>query len=254
MGGAPRGARRQRRQSLENPVSEIIVTVVDEDGKPVEFARVAFSARVITPRYLDDEGQAAMKVAAVEARVAQLAARTDAKGVARISDRPAPRVFGVLGPLYVLARAGRTQSPTPYVDLILSNGALFLTVDKTGYNRLTYRARPGERVVVPLRRISGPSLRGRVLDSKGRPVWGAALTVHEAEGGPAIATDYSDLQGQFAIAVQRPWRFVVRVTPPEDLRAAGEQAITIPMDTTYEMDVRTVAGPIPAPTIAKREE
>ena len=66
-----------------------------------------------------------------------------------------------------------------------------------------------------------------------------------------IAVGYTDPRGEFAIAVPRPWRFVVRVTPPEDLRARGEVAVTIPMDTTAEGDVRTMAGPV-APSVAAK--
>ncbi len=236
-------------------MSRITVTVVDEEGKPVEFARVAFSARVILPRYLDDEGQAATHVTAVDARVTQLAARTDGKGIAVLMDRPAPRVFGPLGPLYVLARAANRLSCTPFVDWVLMGGKLMVTVEHVGFESRNYLAKPGESFVMPLRRLKGPVLRGRVLDSMGRPTWGAALSVHSDEGGPVIAVGYTDPHGEFAIAVPRPWRFVVRVTPPESLRGEGEQAVTIPMDTKTEANVRTIAGAVPT-TVArtKKEE
>lgn len=233
-------------------MSRITVTVVDEEGKPVEFARVAFSARVILPRYLDDEGAAARVVSAVEARVVQLAARTDAHGIAVISDRPAPRFIGPLGPLYILARAANRLASTPFVDWVLMGGKLFITVDHVGFEPRNYLARPGESVTVPLRRLRGDVLRGRVIDSKGRLTWGATLSVHSDEGGPVIAVGYTDPHGEFAIAVSRPWRFMVRVTPPEDLRAEGEQAVTIPMDTKTEADARTIAGPV-GPSVAVKD-
>ncbi len=240
-------------------MSGIRVTVVDEEGKPVEHARVAFSARVITPRFLFDEAEA-LHLSAVDVRVAELAVRTDGRGFAELSERPAPKVFGVLGPLYVLGRAANMGAPTPYVDWLLTGGRLILRIDRTGYDPVTYIAKPGERVQIRLRRLTGDVVRGRVLDSAGRLLWGAYVEVLEEERGPVLATGSTDHEGRFEIAVRRPGSLTVSVHPPEEERKLGERAVTVRMVAGVEMDVRTVptpppAGPTaPAATVATKKE
>ncbi|MBI4615013.1 MAG: hypothetical protein HY720_15480 [Planctomycetes bacterium] len=227
-------------------MGRIFITVTDEEGRPVEHAGVAFSARVITPRFVMDEAEL-LHLAGVDVRVTELAARTDKNGLAEISERPAPRVLGPLGPIYVLARAARGQSVTPYVDWMLTSGKnLLVRVERTGYKPLHFLANPAERVRVRLQRIEGPSVRGRVLDSGGRLVWGAEVEVLEEERGPLLARGQTDHEGRFDIPVRRPGSFTVSVFPPESDRLRGERAMTVRTVADLETDLRTL-GPA-APT------
>ena len=238
-------------------VGRISVIVTDEEGRPIEHARVSFSARVITPRFVYDEAEV-FHLAGVDVRVTELAARTDKNGFAEVSERPAPRVLGPLGPLYILARAARAQSVTPYVDWMLIGSKLLLRVEATGHEPRNYLAKSGERAQVPLRRIQGSTVRGRVLDSTGRLVWGAYVEVLEEERGPLLARGYTDPEGRFEIPVRRPGSFTVSVFPPEPDRLRGERAITVRTVADLEADLRTLGPPAPAAGVvaerAKREE
>jgi len=225
-------------------VGRIAIKVVDEDGRPVESARVAFSARVITPRFILDEAEV-LRLSGVDVRMTELAVRTDGNGFAEISDRPAPKVLGPLGPLYVLGRAANMRAPTPYVDWLLTGGKLMVRVERTGYAPVNVLVAPGARVEIPLRSIQGPSVRGRVIDSAGRLVWGAFVEVLEEERGPVLGTGYSDTEGRFEIPVRRPGSLTVRVFPPEEARRSGELAVSVRMVADLEQEVRTLASPLP---------
>lgn len=237
-------------------MARITIEVVDEEGRPVESARVAFSARVITPRFILDEAEI-LRLSAVDVRIVELAVRTDGHGFAEISDRPAPKVLGPLGPLYVLGRAANMRAPTPYVDWLLSGRQLLLRVTRTGFAPVNVLATLGARVEVPLRRVQGPAARGRVIDSAGRLVWGAFVEVLDEEHGPVLGTGYSDAEGRFEVPVRRPGSLTVRVFPPEEARQHGELAVSVRMVADLEQEVRTIATPLPTPSggsVAKKEE
>lgn len=237
-------------------MARIQITVTDEDGHPLKLARVAFTARVITPRFVYDEAEA-LHLSGVDARFVELAVRTDKNGFAEVSERPAPRVLGPLGPLYVLARAAKVQAPTPYVDWSLVGGGLFLRIEQTGFVSQNVLAKPGQRVPVRLRRLQDETVLGRVLDSAGRLTWGAFVEVLEEERGPVLATAHSDPRGRFEIAVPRPGSFTLSVFPTEDARKRGERPSTVRVVAGLDADVRTVAGPV-SPTssgvVAERTE
>ncbi len=237
-------------------MARISIEVLDEHGRPVDSARVAFSARVITPRFVFDEAEV-LRMSGVDVRLAELAVRTDRNGFAEISDRPAPKVLGPLGPLYVLGRAANMRAPTPYVDWLLTGGKLILRVERTGFAPVNVLATPGTRVEVPLRRIEGPTVRGRVIDSAGRLVWGAFVEVLEEERGPVLGTGHSDAEGRFEVPIRRPGSVTVRVFPPEEARRLGELAVSVRMVADLEQEVRTLASPLPAVSggsVAKKEE
>ena len=237
-------------------MARILVEVVDEKGRSVDSVRVAFSARVITPRFILDEAEV-LRLSAVNVRMAELAVRTDRNGFAEISDRPAPKVMGPLGPLYILGRAANMRAPTPYVDWLLMGGKLMLHVERTGYAPVNVLATPGVRVEVPLRRIEGPTVRGRVIDSAGRLVWGAFVEVLEEERGPVLGTGHSDAEGRFEVSVRRPGSFTVRVFPPEEAHRLGELVVCVRMVAGLGQEVRTLASPLPQPaggTVAAKKE
>lgn len=234
-------------------MSRIHIRVVDEEGHPIEAARVAFSARVITPRFLFDEAEV-LHLSAVDARLVELAVRTDRDGQAEISERPAPRVLGPFGPLYVLGRAANVMAPTPYVDWLVHGGKLLVRIERVGFEPVNYLTKPGERVEIKLRRVQGPSVRGRVLDSAGRLVWGAFVEVLEEERGPVLATAHSDAEGRFEAPVPRPGSFTVRVFPQPDARAGGERIVTVRMVAGLEADVRTIAPASTSPAVVAKKE
>jgi uncharacterized GH25 family protein len=169
------------------PGATIVVTVLDEAGKPVEGAAViaapegeeagaeeadadADAEEAIEPEAMEEPAGPAPAVAVPMAGAGPPAATTDASGVARV--RPVP--------------PGRTRVTARKQDLLGAGE----TVEAAG----------GAETALTLRLAPGLTLAGKAVDDLGKPVAGASVTVMRFEGEEGVhETRRSGEDGTFRI-------------------------------------------------------